>query len=101
MDREEILNQIRLNKEKIKELNKHNYALAQQYVQICDSEGHYTEKEEIHGRGRSRKDLVGRRYWMEDFKDEDTGEVVTIERSQAVKVDGEWTDAIKSLIIVA
>jgi hypothetical protein len=33
-------------------------------------------------------DMITYRCWNEDFKDEDTGEVITIQRREAVKING-------------
>ena len=34
--------------------------------------------------------LIGRVHWVENIVDEDTKKVITIERSQVVRVDGKW-----------
>jgi len=34
--------------------------------------------------------LVGRIYYNQEFKDEDTGEIITIKRTDVVRVNGEW-----------
>ncbi len=36
----------------------------------------------------NKKDLVTYKCWDEDFKDEDTGEVITIARRKAIKING-------------
>ena len=36
------------------------------------------------------KIVVGRIYWNENFTDESTGEVITIERCKPVRVGGKW-----------
>jgi FtsZ-binding cell division protein ZapB len=65
--------------------------LKKQALLLSDDVQQFEEKKEIIGRGKHKREvLVGRIHWKEDFKDEDTGEVVTIERQQAVRIDGEW-----------
>lgn len=34
--------------------------------------------------------MMGMICWNEDFVDEDTNEVITIERHEVVKINGEW-----------
>lgn len=61
-------------------------------ILLCDDWKRYEEKEEVHGRGKKQQTLlVGREYWWEEFKDEDGGPSIWIERSRAVKINGEWT----------
>lgn len=49
----------------------------------------YTEENETTGRGKSKQThLIGRRRWREGFKDEGTGEVIFINRSEVCRVDG-------------
>lgn len=38
----------------------------------------------------TEKQLITRRHWIEDFVDEDNGEVISIERSELLKVNGKW-----------
>jgi len=45
--------------------------------------------------GRKKEKInakVGRIHWTEDFIDEENGEVVSIERSKLVSIDGIWVD---------
>lgn len=45
----------------------------------------------VKGKGKEKKEAVrGFISWNEDFKDEDTGDVITIERHQVVMEQGEW-----------
>jgi hypothetical protein len=61
---------------------------------LCDDFQRYEEKEEewtVSKRPRrTEKHIIGRIFWMEDFSDEDTGCVVTIQRSRMVRKDGVW-----------
>lgn len=60
---------------------------------FCDEKQWYKEGPETHGTGKRKLTRnYGRIYWNEDFKDDDTDQIITIERSRIVKVDGEWVD---------
>lgn len=59
----------------------------------------YTEENETTGRGKSKKtELVGRRRWREGFRDEDTGEVIYINRSEVCRVDGQPANRFGELL---
>lgn len=97
MTRQEIETKRQENFAKIEALKKENIELAIQYILLCDDKQRFEEKIESHPKRKYERKpnwldgkLVGRIFWNEDFKDEDTGEVVTIERQQVVRVDGEW-----------
>ena len=69
--------------------------LERQALLMSDEEQWFTEENEMvtekDGRKKNRVErLIGRVHWNENFKDESTGEVITIERSQIVRVDGNW-----------
>ena len=68
--------------------------LQRQDILCCDDKQWFTEvEEEIIKKRRPKiveKQLIGRKHWNEDFTDEGTGETVTIERSQVVRINGEW-----------
>jgi hypothetical protein len=98
MTRKEIDVIISDNKKKIQAILDENRELSRQKCLICDEDGFFTEEIEHHPRrpyqrGRNALDgkLVGRNHWFENFKDEDTGELVTIERTEIVRIDGVWT----------
>lgn len=60
---------------------------------LCDKVQHYKEEERTIGRGKSKETILeGRIYFKEDFVDGDTGNIITIERSRQVRVNGEWVD---------
>ncbi len=69
-------------------------ALKKEELLLCDDHQRFEEKEEeitISRRPKKiEKRLIGRIHWNEEFKDEDTGQSVWIERSQVVRVNGEW-----------
>jgi len=97
MTRIEIEQKRKENFDKIEELKKENIELYKQAMVISDEKQWFTEEIESHPKAKYQREpnyldgkLVGRIHWNEDFKDEDTGKLITIERSQLVKVDGEW-----------
>lgn len=93
MNRKHINKKIENNIEKIKLLHNENVLLKIKEHQICDDKQRYTEQIESRGRGKDKHDIiVGRIHWKEDFTDEDTGEIITIERSQAVRIGDTWYD---------
>lgn len=89
--REELHAAFIVNDLKIEELKKENIDLTRESFLLCDDKQWYKEemKDVKQGKNKSQR-LIGMVCWNENFKDEDTGAIVTIERSQAVKVDGEW-----------
>lgn len=79
------------NVKKIKALKLENEEIGKQLILLCDDKQWFTEKLELVKVARKKeKMLVGRRHWKEDFKDESTGEIVTIERSEVVSIDGRF-----------
>ena len=69
-------------------------ALKKEELLLCDEHQRFEEKEEeitISRRPKkTEKRLIGRIHWKEEFKDEDTGKGIWIERSQIVRVNGVW-----------
>jgi hypothetical protein len=97
MKREEIEIKILDIHKKIEVLEKEIIELKKENILFCDENQWFEEKIESHPKLKyQRKNnfldgkLVGRVFWKEDFKDEDTGEVITIERQQVVRINGEW-----------
>lgn len=80
--------------ELIYEIKTQIVALVKEEMLLSDDEQWFTEKEEeliVSKRPKkTEKHLVGRINWVQEFKDEDTGESVFINRSQIVRVDGVW-----------
>lgn len=98
MTRTEIKLKIKENKEKIVSLKEQNLELQRQECLICDDSGFFTEEIESHPKRKWQREvhpwdgkLIGRRHWFDNFTDEYTGQVVTIERSEVVRINGEWT----------
>lgn len=95
LSREQIREQYNANLEKIEALKTANIKLVRQSLLLSDNEQWFTEKTEpvVYWEGRKKiktEKLIGRIHWNEDFKDEDTDEVITVNRSRIVRVDGEW-----------
>lgn len=90
----DLLAQIASKKEQVVKLQSEIQELRKETLMLCDERQWFTEEEEeIIVKKRPKiidKVLVGKIRWKEDFKDEETGEVVTVERAQVVRVNGEW-----------
>ena len=94
MTRSQINKKIEAIDKKIADLQKEQLELHFQQLTMSDRNQQYKEELEWHKDGRKKVQvMVGRVHWKEDFKDEDTGKYITIERSRAVKFDGEWLPA--------
>lgn len=69
-------------------------ALKKENLLLCDESQRFeeTEEEVIISRRpkKTEKRLIGRILWEEEFKDEDTGQSIWIERSTVVRVNGVW-----------
>lgn len=80
------------------EINAHILSLRQESdklcyeaLMLCDETQQYTEQMKEIGKGKKKTNkVIGTIHWREDFIDESNGEVLTIDRSQTVKIDGEW-----------
>lgn len=95
--REEIQNEIIQKEKLILTIKNEINDLRKEDLLLSDDEQRFEEKIESHPRYKyQRKDnfldgkLVGRVYWKENFKDDDTGNIITIERNKIVRVNGEW-----------
>jgi hypothetical protein len=89
--RERIYAKIKVNEKKIQELLDKNLELERKSYLLSDNKQQYKEQIRTTGRGKNKKTyLEGRIYWIDKFKDEDTGKTIDIERSRAVRIDGEW-----------
>jgi hypothetical protein len=94
MTRKELNDKIEANHEAIKKLRLENIELQKQEMLLSDDVQQYYE-EEVEVVVKRRPKIVEKQHrgiitWKEDFKDEDTGEVVTIQRHQVVRINGEW-----------
>lgn len=94
MTRKQIQIKIKKKQDLIKAIEQDIKELFIKNILLCDEDYWYEEKEEeyfISKRPKVQgKRLVGRQCWKEDFIDEDTGEIVSIQKSRVYKVDGEW-----------
>lgn len=97
MTRQEIEAKKQSNFQRIEELKRENIELTKQDLLLSDDVQRFEEKIESHPKAKHQRTpnkldgkLVGRIFWKEDFVDEDNGEVITVERQQVVRVDGEW-----------
>ena len=92
--RNQINKQIKVKEEKIKSLKEEITALERESLLLSDRNQWFIEKEEeLIISKRPKKvvtKLIGRIYWNEAFVDEDTGEVVEIERSMKVRENNHW-----------
>ena len=97
MNRQELLLKIKENQNKIDDLKKEIIELKRQQIMLSDETQRYEEKIESHPKSKYQRKphyldgkLVGRIFYKEEFIDEDTKEVIVINRSDVVKVDGNW-----------
>lgn len=93
--RQQIQEEIKDRNDKIIVLRDEIIELNKEAVLLCDDKQWFTEEVETHtvGRGKNkevRTPLIGRINWKQDFKDGDTDNVITIDRSRVVRIDGEW-----------
>lgn len=91
MTRKQIENKIKKNEQRIKHLNQENRNLYLESFLISDKDQQYSEVQIEIGRGKNKESvLMGKITWKEDFIDEDTGDVIEIERSKFVRRNGIW-----------
>lgn len=58
---------------------------------LSDEKQWYKEERRVVKMGRKNVEILeGRIYWKQKIKDEDSGKYFEVERSMAVKIDGEW-----------
>jgi hypothetical protein len=85
------------NFDKIEELKRLNIELTKESLLLCDKVQWFTEKNEEREVSKRPKKvetfLLGKIHWKETFKDKDKPDSsgdVEIERSQIVRINGEW-----------
>ncbi len=89
--RKQIESRIAANLKRIADLKEANIRLRIESFLLSDKEQQYSESTETWGRGKHKREvLAGRIKWMQDFKDDDTGDVIWIEREHVVRIDGVW-----------
>jgi len=99
MTRQDILNSIKIKQEQRKALDKEILELVQQNLLFSDDKQWFTEELQEVKRKEGRKTikenkLIGRVHWIEMLKDESTGKSFDLERSQVVRIDGEWKNIL-------
>jgi uncharacterized protein YchJ len=99
-ERELIDSEIQANLKKIIQIRLDVIELRKKQCLICDEKQWFREQVESHPKSRWQRlenelngKLIGRIYWNESFQDQDTKKIVSIERSEIVRIDGEWTFA--------
>ncbi|AEL24338.1 hypothetical protein [Cyclobacterium marinum] len=97
MTRAEIRAEIKAKNAKISELIHDIDNLQKQSYLLSDEEQWFTEEIEKHPKAPYQRKpnyldgkLVGRINWNEKIKDEDTGDEITIHRSNILRINGEW-----------
>lgn len=89
----QLNNAIQQRLKHIKKLKSQVNELYEQFMVTSGRLYRFEENEETFGRGKSKiTELIGRVYWKEDFKDEDSDTVLTIERSRIVRRNGVFTE---------
>lgn len=97
MTRIEIENKIEDCSTKIKSLKLEIVALYYQSLLLSDDKQWFTEEIESHPKLKYQRKpyfldgkSVGRIHWNENFKDEGTGKIITIERNKVVRINGDF-----------
>lgn len=95
MKRYQIINKIKAKQQLIEKLKSEILELRREETLLSDRRQQFVEKEEdvlVSGRPKVyEKKLVGRVHWKEKFVDEDDPNIsISIPRSQAVRINGEW-----------
>lgn len=96
MTQEEIKKKRKENFLKIEDLKNENIRLAKRYYQLKTTDFWYTEEIESHPREPYKLanplngKLVGRMNWIVKAKDEETGELCFIKKSDVIKINGIW-----------
>jgi hypothetical protein len=99
--RKDLFKKIEANRKLQEILVKEEFEMCKKYIQINCKDQYYHEAERTTGRGKNKKTyLEGRFYWMQDFKDQDTGKIIKIERSRPIKENDTWDEiAVVSLVM--
>jgi len=91
MTRRQIKKRMAAIEAKHRDLKQEYRELVEKDMLLSDRTQQYYEEEITFGRGKNKTThLCGFITWKEDFIDEDTGNVITIERNKRVRIDGEW-----------
>jgi vacuolar-type H+-ATPase subunit I/STV1 len=93
--RNQLVGEAKAKREQIEKLKEEIAEINKQYMLLSDAEQWFTEEEETRTERVSRKkveitELIGRINWTERFKDDDSDDFIDIDRSQVVRINGEW-----------
>lgn len=94
MNQKQLKNRLAKNIEKINALRSENYELSKKIIM---SFGYSEQLEDVVVSKRPKKveqQLIGRVNFTQDFVDEDSGEVISVERTQIVSTNGVWDENI-------
>lgn len=96
-EREKIHKKIFDNYGKIESIQAENLSLYREWLLLNDEVQHFSEQYEEKAVWSLRKkvverNMVGRVHWVENYTDADTGDVVSIERSRVVRINGIWVN---------
>lgn len=84
-----IQRQIDRLEQSIKETQRKIVKLKIENTLHCDTKQWYKE-EEVKPLGKKEKILIGKVYYIENFRDEDTGKLIPVTRSKVVRKNGKW-----------
>ena len=89
--RQKLADKAKSNLQKIEKLKADNRELLIKSYLLCDKRQQYKEEIEVKGKGKKKcSNLIGRIHYMQLFEDKSTGDIFEVERSEVVKVNGEW-----------
>lgn len=91
--RKKIEQRVKRNLERIKKLELENTELKRQAMLMSDEDQWFTEDDNFNPKMRYKGKpvhSVGRVHWKESVIDEDTGDVIELERCKTVRINGEW-----------
>lgn len=99
-ERKKLNERIDAKRKLIRHLKREISELKKEAILLCDETQWYTEETQEHIISKKPKvveqNLIGLINWYEEFKDEDTGETLTLKRNEIVSVNGKWLDYIIS-----
>ncbi len=97
MNRAELKQKIKDYEVQISRLQEDKRTLIEQEMMLSDNVQRFTETKEViptHIKEKynvsSETAMLGKIWWTENIKDEDTGEYLKISRSRVVRINGTW-----------
>ena len=91
--RQKIRSKIAEKRNQIFQLEKEITELIKQDILVSDKQQRFTESEQTFtycNRPEVEKKTVGIVHWKENYRDEDTGKFIEVERSKVVRVNDVW-----------